>query len=224
MTMIDVSGKRLDVPKLADELTAAGVPHRHLSTVDGKLVTYDDDGWIVYDWPDEAVPVVDAHDAPLTFIEVAEARVIDTIARTTDATPAEIVRIATRPQSVYRVTLRVTGIDVGNGVTRDSEYRVVFKRPSANLAQVGTTAVLSNFQDTAAASWVVTPGVDGTDVVVSVRGAAGRTVDWLAVGSVDAYAPSGLPPVELPPSAPIVSSELVSLLSPSVPMSPEPSE
>jgi len=113
--------------------------------------------------------------------------------RTTDATPTEALRFPTATKHVYRATLRMTAIDAGNGTTRDSEVRMVFKSLAAGLAQVGTTVVLSNAQDTAAASWRIQAAPDGTDLVITVTGAAGREIDWSVTGEIGAYAPEGVP-------------------------------
>ena len=55
---------------------------------------------------------------------------------------------------------------------------------------VGIT-VVSDIHDTAAASWVPNALPSGTDIVFTVQGAAGRTIDWLLVGRVGGYAPAG---------------------------------
>lgn len=122
----------------------------------------------------------------------AGVRALQQSIRTTDDVPTEILRLTTHLKHVYRATLRVCGIDAGNGVTRDSQVVMVFKGLAASPVQVGATAVLWNMQDTAAASWRITPSVAGTDLVISVTGAAGRTVDWSLTGDIGAFAPEGL--------------------------------
>ena len=116
---------------------------------------------------------------------------VNTRLRTTDDVAQEAFRFPTVAKRVYRLTMRITGIDAANGTTRDTEARVVFKRPAGTVSQVGTTAVLSNFQDAAASTWAILPSLDGTDLVISVRGAVGRTIDWLLVGEIGSYAPEG---------------------------------
>lgn len=188
---MDLHGKPVDLPLLSAELAAAGVDVPGLATSDDALYTFDAAGaWV--DLPPEAVPVVDAHAAPPLFVEYVGARAVHAIVRTTDDASSEVFRFPTAPRHVYRATLRMTAIDAVSGATRDSEVRLVFKRPADTLAQVGATAVLSNAQDTAAASWRITPAVDGTDLVILVQGAAGRTVDWALGGEVGMFAPAGL--------------------------------
>jgi hypothetical protein len=112
---------------------------------------------------------------------------------TTDDQPHEVYRFPTSAKHVYRATIRVTGIDAGNGTTRDSEVRMVFKGLAASVVQVGSSAVLSNMQDTGAASWRIAAAVDGADLVFSVTGAVGRTIDWLMTGELGAFVPEGTP-------------------------------
>lgn len=135
--------------------------------------------------------IADAEARALAQIRYAGVQNTDDRLRTTDDVAQEVFRFPTQPKRVYRLTLRITGIDAANGVTRDIEARAVFKRPAGTLSQVGTIAVLSNFQDAAASTWAILPSVDGTDLVISVRGAAGRTIDWLLVGEIGMYAPEG---------------------------------
>jgi hypothetical protein len=120
------------------------------------------------------------------------ARNVSHTIRTTDDVAAEILRFPTHSKHVYRATLRVCGIDAGNGTTRDSQVVMVFKGLASSLGQVGATAVLWNMQDTAAASWRIQPSVQGADLVVQVTGAVGRTIDWSLAGEVGAFAPEGL--------------------------------
>jgi hypothetical protein len=186
-----LNGKVVDLQVLGAELEAADIPILGLGTVGDDVFTYDEDG-APAELPAEAVPVVDAHVAPPKFVEYAGARTVAAIARTSDAATTEVFRFPTEPKHVYRATLRMTAIDAGSGATRDAEVRLVFKRPNATITQVGTTTVLSNVQDPAAAAWQITPSVAGTDLVISVAGAAGRTIDWALSGEVGAFAPSGI--------------------------------
>jgi hypothetical protein len=129
---------------------------------------------------------------PAPPIRQATGLVVDAVVRTTDDVLLEVFRLPTELKHVYRATLSMTAIDAGSGVTRDSEVRLVFKRLAAGLTQVGATNVLSNAQDAAASTWRIQPSVAGTDLVISVAGAAGRTVDWSLEGAVAVFAPEGL--------------------------------
>lgn len=73
---VDVSGRRLTLERLGQELTAAGIEHRALGVVDGRLHTYDATGYPV-DLPPGAQAVVDAHvpdpEQPTQFEQLATA-------------------------------------------------------------------------------------------------------------------------------------------------------
>lgn len=187
--------KPLDLPLLAEELARAGVVVKGLGTfpVSGgtELHTYGEAGVIV-EMPASAAPVVEAHTAPPRVIEFAGARPVDEMLRTTDDQPHEIFRLGTKPKHVYRATFRLTAVDATSGTTKDSEVRMTFKTTASALLQVGTTAILYNVQDTGAASWAIQTSVSFPDLVISVKGAVGRSVDWLLTGEVGAYAPEGL--------------------------------
>jgi hypothetical protein len=187
---VNLNGKRVALPQLRAEMAAAGIVLPALGQIADELVTYSPDGDVI-DVPPEGQPVLDAHTPPPLVINYAGAQAVNALARTTDDVALEVFRFPTEPKRVYRVTLRITGIDAGNGTTKDTEARAVFKRPAGTVNQVGATDVLSNFQDTAASTWAILPTVDGTDLVISVRGAAGRAIDWLLVGEIGMYAPEG---------------------------------
>jgi hypothetical protein len=104
----------------------------------------------------------------------------------------EVFRFPTEPKHVYRSTMSLIAIDAGDGTTKDSEVRIVFKATQAALARVGATVVLSNAQDAAASAWSIAAAAQGTDLVFTVTGAAGHTIDWALVGTIAVYAPEGL--------------------------------
>ena len=126
---------------------------------------------------------------PIVYARLAP---VDTRVRTTDDQPLEVFRFPAEVRHVYRAAFRMTAVDATSGATRDTEARMVFKRPGATLVQVGATVLLANFADTATTAWAIIPTVEGTDLVISVRGAAGRTVDWLLFGEIGTFAPEGL--------------------------------
>lgn len=140
--------------------------------------------------PDDASLTIIPPDPPP--IVYAGARLVDNRVRTTDDVPLEVFRFATTPKHVYRATFRMAAIDAANGTTKDSEVRMSFKSTASALNQVGATAVLYNAQDTGTAAWAIQAGVQFPDLVISVKGAVGRTIDWLLTGEVGAYAPEGL--------------------------------
>jgi hypothetical protein len=118
--------------------------------------------------------------------------VVDQEVRTTDDQPLEVFRFPTSPKHIYRATFSMAAIDAGSGATKDAEARMTFKRTQAAVVQVGATALLYNAPDPATTGWAIQPGIDGTDFTISVKGAAGRAVDWMLTGTVGVYAPEGL--------------------------------
>lgn len=118
-------------------------------------------------------------------------QLVDARIRSTGATPIEIFRLPLAEQSVYQSTLTIIGIDSGNFATKAMEGRFVHKRLAGNALQVGAITVLSDIHDTAAASWAPNALPQGTDVVFTVVGAAGRTIDWQMAGQILRYAPAG---------------------------------
>lgn len=193
-----LANKRINLPKLQAELNAAGVPYRVLmaapTDVDGQVNIHDqDDKGEFLDLPQSAQSVIDAHVAPLPIIEFAGTAQVSSIVRTVDDVVTEVFRLDTQPKHIYRVTVRLTAVDAGNGTCKDAEARILFKRLANSVVQVGSTVVISVMQDTQAQTWNIVPGISGTDFIISVRGAVGRTIDWLLFGDVGTYAPEGLP-------------------------------
>lgn len=187
--------KPVDLVLLHQELTAADVVVPGLGTFGDAqhqtvLHTYAPDGTIV-DVPPEAVPIVDAHVAPPLVIQYAQQQDVSAIARTTDATPTAIFRFPCLSRHVYRANIRLSGVDAANGTTRITEARFAWKRPTTTAVMIGTT-VVSNLADAGAASWAQQATPAGPDIVFTVTGAAGRSIDWLVVGEIGTYAPEGL--------------------------------
>jgi hypothetical protein len=116
---------------------------------------------------------------------------VEAALRTTDATTNEIFRFPCTAKRLYQGDLKISGIDAGNFVSKIMEGRFTWKRPSATVVMVGIV-VVSDIHDAAAASWAPNAAPSGTDVVFTVTGAAGRTIDWRLTGEVFAFAPEGL--------------------------------
>lgn len=111
--------------------------------------------------------------------------------RTTDEVAVEVFRFPCETLSLYRASLVIHGIDAGTFVSKIMEGRFTWKRTTANAVMVGIT-VVSDIHDAAAASWAPSAVPSGTDVVFAVKGAAGRTIDWLLQGDVSVFAPGGI--------------------------------
>lgn len=191
--------KRLDLPLLEKELAAASVTVAGLG-LSGEdpadpgaqdLHTYDGTGTAL-EMPAGSQAVVDAHVAPPLVVEHAETRSVAAVLRTTDGAFHEVYRLPTAVNTIYRATFSMAAIDAASFDAKDSEARLIFKRVSTAPAQVGATVVLSNAQDAAASAWAIQAQVQGNDLVIGVRGAAGRTIDWILAGDVVVFAPGGL--------------------------------
>lgn len=118
-------------------------------------------------------------------------RQIDARIRTKSAASTELYRATLAPLTGYRAALTLIAVDAGNGAVRTIEARITAKRLNAGAALVGSVTVVADQQDAGTATWVITPSVVGNDFVISVAGAAGRTIDWLLSGHVTSFTPGG---------------------------------
>lgn len=114
--------------------------------------------------------------------------------RTTDATPTEAYRLALQPLTGYTGTVTVIGVDTANGAVRVIRASFAVKRLNAAALAVGGPVVLASHADAAATAWQVAASVTANDAVVTVTGAAGRTVDWSLSGEMTSFTPSGRTP------------------------------
>jgi hypothetical protein len=190
-TAIVLHGRPVDLLALTAELQAAGVAASY-GVVSGDLL------WI-FDVADAVIPptpqaeaVVAAHVPPPRVVDFAGTRTIGARTRTTDAAPHELLRFPLAVQSGYDVVIRVMGVDATSGALKKLKADLTIKRLNAGPVQVGATTVLVTHQDAAAASWALGVAFDGNDGVLSVTGAAGRTIDWLCTGEVGLFTPGGL--------------------------------
>jgi hypothetical protein len=189
--------KPIDLLLLGRELTTAGVTVNGLGlsgftpgTPDQQdLFTYDGNGQPT-ELPPEAVPVVNAH-THLPTVNYLRTDAVDRVIRTTDAAFHEIWRFATEFKHVYRAAVEMEAVDAGDGTSKASEARLVYKGLSASVVPVGTTVALWTAQDAAASTWAIQAQGQGTDLVIGVRGASGRTIDWMLSGEVRVFAPEG---------------------------------
>lgn len=111
--------------------------------------------------------------------------------QTTTATPTEIYRATLTQNTGYLANLTLLGVDTGNGAVKSLNAHVLAKRLGAGAVLVQPPVVVSSLQDTAATTWAVGASVSGNDVVVTVTGAAGRTIEWSLTGSVTSFTPAG---------------------------------
>lgn len=198
---LPLNGKRVDLARLDAELTAAGVAHRALGTAGDALYTYSTDGTVA-DLPAGAAAVVEAHVAPSDPIEYTGLRESEWATTTANAPVGlsqVLIRLPLDLQTGYMAEVDVVGIDRANGVMKRLLFTSVFKRLNAGGLAVGARQDLAAREDTGAAattsgvaSWTVVPSIDGNDAIVTVAGAAGRTVDWFGFVAMRRFRPGGI--------------------------------
>lgn len=188
--------KPIDLGLLQRELATGGVVVAALGSNETatpgqtELYAFGGDGLPV-ELPPEAVPIVDAHVAPPRIVDYAGTTTVGALVRTTDATPLEVFRFPCEQKRLYTAALTIRGIDAVSFASKSMEGRFTWKRNTAGAIMVGIT-VVSDIHDAAAASWAPNAVPQGADIVFTVAGAAGRTIDWKLVGPVELYAPGGL--------------------------------
>lgn len=183
-------GKKVALVPLEAELRAAGIATEGLAVEADDLATFRDG--LRTDLPPEAQPVVDAHVPPPVATEFAAAEQIDAVARTTDAAPRELLRFPLAVQTGYDCTLVVMGVDAGNGAVAKLRVDATIKRLNAGPLAVAAPTTTVSQRDAAASAWAVALTFSGNDALVSVTGAAGRSIDWIVRASVARFAPSGI--------------------------------
>jgi len=182
--------------QLNGELAAAGFPLRAdndgdtLYLLDGNLMLRGPD------WPAGAAAVVAAHVPEPPPVVYAGQRIHEARVSTTGVTPKDLFRQDLAPLTGYTARVDVQGIDRANGNMRSIRASIVVKRLNAGAVIVPVTGgalfgLQSDHRDGAGGSWTVTPAADGNALVITVVGAASRTVDWFCRLSVDSFAPSG---------------------------------
>lgn len=183
-------GKKVALVPLEAEMAAAGIATEGLAVESDDLYTFADGRAV--DLPPEAQPVVDAHVPPPVATEFAAAEQIDAVARTTDAAPRELLRFPLAVQTGYDCVLVVMGVDAGNGAVAKLRIDATIKRLNAGPLAVGSPTTTVSQRDAAAAGWSVALTFAGNDALVSVTGAAGRSIDWIVRATVARFAPAGL--------------------------------
>jgi hypothetical protein len=132
--------------------------------------------------------------APLVF---SEAQNLQAKVRTTDAVATQLARWTLSTLTGYDVELRLLAVDSVNGVMKKIVADMTLERLNGGALLIGLT-IPTNHQSTGApatasgvANWVVTATISGNDVVITVTGATGRTIDWLVNGRYATYVPAG---------------------------------
>jgi hypothetical protein len=132
--------------------------------------------------PDPAIPPPLVYSGELPM----DARI-----RTTDATPTEVYRRTLAQLTGYATVAALIGVDAGNGAVRVIRASIVAKRLGGAAILVGAPVVIASHADAAASTWAITATVSGNDFIITVTGAAGRTVDWALSGTVRSFTPAG---------------------------------
>jgi hypothetical protein len=111
--------------------------------------------------------------------------------RTIDANATEIYRLPLAQMTGYVLFGTLLGVDAGNGNVRMIRASVVAKRLGGGALQVGAPVTIANHQDAGASTWAISAAVSGNDLVVSVTGQAGRSIDWLLDARLTSFTPAG---------------------------------
>ena len=111
--------------------------------------------------------------------------------RTTNATPADLYRATLAQRTGYRASLTLIAVDAGDGAVRTIEARITAKRLANGALLVGKPVVVADHQDSGTAAWGIGASVSGNDFIITVTGAAGRSIDWLLSGDVVSFTPGG---------------------------------
>jgi len=143
----------------------------------------------VVEWMAEGNTPLPPDPPPLTTFA---AGLIEASVRTTDAQPTELYRMTLPALTGVSCDLVLIGVDTGNGACRILRASFAAKRLNAGAVGIPQAQITyANHQDTAASSWAITPSTAGNDLVLSVTGAAGRTIDWSLSGAITTFTPSG---------------------------------
>jgi hypothetical protein len=188
---VKLNGKVVDLPLLKTQAVAAGAitAATDLGTAGDELITWDVDGHTI-DVPPAMAPVLAAHVAPLPITNYSHRPLLQGRLRTTNATPTEIYRATLQPMTGYRALATLLAVDAGNGDLRQIYASMVSKRLTGGAILL-PSVTLANHQDAGASVWTAIPSASGNDFVITVTGAAGRTIDWLLDGEIISFAPAG---------------------------------
>lgn len=194
--------KNVDISALLKELQAAGLQIDSLrfspnSDGSGGNLRTSDAQQMARDFtPEEwaiVLPLVTAHVPPMKPLEYAISQEVNSVLVTTDDAERDVFVLPALPRSIYRAELTMSAIDAGNGAMKTIAGVIVWKRLVGGVVvPPNNITILSNIADVAAASWDMRGVPSGDNFRISVKGAAGRTINWFLTGSVGRFAPEGL--------------------------------
>jgi hypothetical protein len=100
---------------------------------------------------------------------------------TTNTSPTTVGTFTTAEDTSYEVEVRIAGKKT-DGTTGGWNIAGVFKNVGGTLTQVGSTSIMIEDKDTAAAAWTVDFDISGEDIQVKVTGE--NNVSWKVAGQV----------------------------------------
>lgn len=106
--------------------------------------------------------------------------------QTTNATPLLIATIPINFDNTCIVNLDIIGTSTGGDVMYLSSKAVILRVTSGNITVVGSTTV-ANVKSAGASAWVAAIAASGTNITITVTGAAATTINWGVSGSVIGY-------------------------------------
>lgn len=118
---------------------------------------------------------------------------------TLDATPTILFRFPLNLLSVYGGFVDIYVVDRANGVTKSWYFKALVKRLNGGALVIGKQDLHPPIQEPAGApatsssvaTWDYTASVSGNDALITVTGAAGRTLDWFAFVDLRWFTPGG---------------------------------
>lgn len=112
-------------------------------------------------------------------------------------TPTEIYRVELLQLTGYSINVTVMGVDNGNGAIKKQTGDYTLERLNAAPILIGET-LSTPHQSAAASTWKIDRSFvtenGKTYGVITVTGAAGRTIDWLVKGTMFYFTPQVVEP------------------------------
>lgn len=103
--------------------------------------------------------------------------------QTTAAVLTQIASIPINYDNSCVLNLDIIGTSTAGDIFFTSLKALVLRVTSGNVALTGTTTLASQ-KSAGASAWVVTVAASGTNITVSVTGAAATTINWGVSGSI----------------------------------------
>lgn len=112
--------------------------------------------------------------------------------QTTNATPMQLASFPlNQPNTQYVAHFRLFAVDTGNGNRRYIEATVVATRLGAGALLDGTTVHVDTSNGATAAAWAAVTSASGNNILITITGQAGRTLQWFLEGNYRRFNPVG---------------------------------